>query len=477
MDFARYLQQPHPVQLFKKYINTNIAFVHRSAYDYIFDAANNELPAWLRPVGGPEMIRNILDGILWLAEYQPVVVAVPGTCERTAFETALTLYTLEPQFQAIANDDFSKLDQQRFYDRLDKHLDAVHGWMSLQRSYATGTFSKSVASDRLATHTPWTKFWLGVMQIEPNFLTSRMHRFWDCDDPYFETLVLLGTISPTLDSESPPIEICHAIHSALTKFRFRGRANSSIADFPYTGQRRYCSLAPTNRHLVQLWLGTGIKGERLIARYLYTAAANTSRYDISKLESQSQAYMLSDVCTRVHAISDTWHLSIGTLACIPRGSEASLPLQLSLPTYYVRPPKQLYPADDDASEATMNKLAFRRPELTLRLSCFAKRGPHQIVEEYYEKADLMGSISATATYNLSSETTAIVVAHSPDKKSRFRADFVGTVAERSACIDVILTDLWNDVDGQLTAWEQLYARACVKCYFAWFWEEEHSPNV
>jgi hypothetical protein len=77
MDFARYLQQPHPVQLFKKYINTNIAFVHRSAYDYIFDAANNELPAWLRPVGGPEMIRNILDGILWLAEYQPVVVAVP----------------------------------------------------------------------------------------------------------------------------------------------------------------------------------------------------------------------------------------------------------------------------------------------------------------------------------------------------------------------------------------------------------------
>jgi hypothetical protein len=459
------------IRIFKKYVNTNIAFVHRSAYDYIFDVANNELPAWLRPIGGPEMIHDILDGVLWLAEYQPVVVAVPetGTCEHTAFETALTLYTLEPQFQAIATVDFSKLDQQRLYDHLDKHLDAIHGWTSLQRSYPTGTFSKCVASDRLATHTPWTSFWLGVMQIEPSFLTSRMHRFWDCDDPFFETLVLLGTIGPTLDGESLPIEICHA---------FRERPNSSIADFPYTGQRRYCSLAPTNRHLVYSWLGTGIKRERLIARYLYIAAANTSRYDISELESHSHAYVLSDICTRVHAISDTWQLFIGTLACIPRGSEASSPLQLSLPLYYVRPPDLLYLADDDASEATMNKLSFRRPELTLRLSCFAKRGPHRLVEEYYEMADLMGSISATATYHLSSQTTAIVVAHKPGEKSRFRADFVGTIAERSTCIDVILTDLWDDVDSQLTAWEQLYARACVKCYFAWFWEEEeYSPNV
>jgi hypothetical protein len=89
----------------------------------------------------------------------------------------------------------------------------------------------------------------------------------------------------------------------------------------------------------------------------------------------------------------------------------------------------------------------------------------------------MGSISATATYHLSSETTAIVVAYSPEEKSRIRTNFVGTIAERSTCIDVILTDLWDDVDGQLTAWEQLYARACVKCYFACHWKSiDESPD-
>jgi hypothetical protein len=35
----------------------------------------------------------------------------------------------------------------------------------------------------------------------------------------------------------------------------------------------------------------------------------------------------------------------------------------------------------------------------------------------------------------------------------------------------VLDEIWEDAEGQLTAWEQLYLRACVKAYFMHFWRE------
>jgi hypothetical protein len=54
------------------------------------------------------------------------------------------------------------------------------------------------------------------------------------------------------------------------------------------------------------------------------------------------------------------------------------------------------------------------------------------------------------------------------------ARFVGSIAEMSDCLELVTNDIWADAENQLTAWEQLYLRACVKLYFSHFWKRRPS---
>jgi hypothetical protein len=123
------------------------------------------------------------------------------------------------------------------------------------------------------------------------------------------------------------------------------------------------------------------------------------------------------------------------------------------------------------NEAMMDKVLSCKPRLTLRLSCFAKDGPGPFVEQKGQDRSGINSF-ATTTYHLSLGITILVMAHNTKEEGAHSPNFVGTTAERSTCMDLILTDLWDDVDGQLTAWEQLYVRAYVKVYFACHWKVE-----
>jgi hypothetical protein len=49
--------------------------------------------------------------------------------------------------------------------------------------------------------------------------------------------------------------------------------------------------------------------------------------------------------------------------------------------------------------------------------------------------------------------------------------FSGSAAERLDCLQKVMDELWEDAEHQLTAWEQLYLRACVKTCFVHFWKE------
>jgi hypothetical protein len=476
------------LQILKKYLATNIAFVHRSAYDYIFDVINNERPAWLRPVAGPEMIHEILDGALWLAKVQPVVFANPGEVSsrpHTGVQDAHDLHTLRFLFDAIAKDDSAKLDRERVLEGLDKHLRALHTWTAVGKNDPTGTLSSFVAYGRRANLGPWTEFWRSSMRIEPRFLTSRMHRFRDRDDAYLDTIALLAEIDQgRMGRMYSRTEIYHAMRSALTEFRFQGHADSSITDFPYTGERRYCYLASSTR--VYSWLGTGSSHERLIPKYLYKVVHDTwcekrlqdnthrsqSRGDHEQ-ESPSRAYVLSDIFICTQAIMDTWKLFVGKFVRTSRDGEILSPLLLFMPAHYAQPQSLPYPVDD---EAMMNKVLSCKPELTLRLACFAKHGPDRFLED--KGQDSSGtSLFATATYHLSPGITALVMAHCVQENFPLQPSFVGTTAELSSCTDMIPTEIWDDADGQLTAWEQLYVRACMKCYFPWRWKvKEESPD-
>jgi hypothetical protein len=56
------------------------------------------------------------------------------------------------------------------------------------------------------------------------------------------------------------------------------------------------------------------------------------------------------------------------------------------------------------------------------------------------------------------------------------ARFVGSTAEMSDCLELVTNDIWDDAENQLTAWEKLYLRACVRLFFRHFWRSR-APSV
>lgn len=83
------------------------------------------------------------------------------------------------------------------------------------------------------------------------------------------------------------------------------------------------------------------------------------------------------------------------------------------------------------------------------------------------------TVSPIASYCLSSATTNALLMFSKIEYNRVdETRFVGSVAEISDCIDLVMEDVWADEESQLTAWEQLYLGTCVRFYFLHFWEDE-----
>lgn len=138
-----------------------------------------------------------------------------------------------------------------------------------------------------------------------------------------------------------------------------------------------------------------------------------------------------------------------------------LPLQLSKPMLQKYPSTSRY-----LNNAEMEKLLSCREEGRLRLLCFARRGPGSLRRA---GIDLM-TVSPIASYCLCSATTnALLIFSDVDYKIFDGTRFVGSIAELSRCIELVMHDIWNVAENQLTAWQQLYLRACVKIYFLHFW--------
>jgi hypothetical protein len=55
--------------------------------------------------------------------------------------------------------------------------------------------------------------------------------------------------------------------------------------------------------------------------------------------------------------------------------------------------------------------------------------------------------------------------------------WVGTAADYTSCLQVILDDIWQDRDQQLNAWQQLYALACLKLCFGRMWKIGNEARV
>ena len=171
--------------------------------------------------------------------------------------------------------------------------------------------------------------------------------------------------------------------------------------------------------------------------------------------------MLQAYCVLIQS----WRVFCGISCC---NQEFPLPLQLSSPMLYRYPPNSRFLNNEEIQRLL---LSFRG-EKRLRLSCFARRGPGRLGRAVKPPIP----VSPDASYCLSSATTSALLMFSKiDDDHSDETRFVGSLAEMSDCAELVMSDIRNDTDGQLTAWEQLYVRACVRFYFTYFWTRGPSP--
>jgi hypothetical protein len=129
------------------------------------------------------------------------------------------------------------------------------------------------------------------------------------------------------------------------------------------------------------------------------------------------------------------------------------PLQMQVPQSYAN--VHLAKAPDP--------FKYRWRRRTLRLLCL---DPKQVAE-----TTLLGlsrqRINVTAYFDISEQCSNEIGELVVDEQSPF-GDFTESMG-KERCLQLILTDIWEDPDGQLDAWQRLYVRAYVRKWFKYLW--------
>lgn len=462
-------------RVLSRFQESEIGFVHRSAYDYIFKEFGVG-PAWLRSVSTPEITDRVFYGNIWLAEYGVHVCKYSnGSCSNRVWQLSKVEHTIPAR-------DLLMLDEERVSEGLRRVFDALCSWESVRADSGHTTLrcaahegtdlqKKLNCDDGLDV---FGKFWTEVLILKPDFITSNLPRMWDRNDTYSSVVRVMQEWSfragnfdtPGLYGLSPQTHC--ALHSAMTNIRLAGQAKSSIMDLQLQIHPVYSLHKPFSNDGPRLvsWCGVGVPRESAIASRLLDMAwslespdedeQGQSRAAIIKslVGSDSlQATILENICT----IIDRWHLSKGMCAML---SDMPLPLQISLPKLSVRTAVEEYHTAPLPSSAS------------LRLSCFAKQGSNSLGHKKIGQ-----TFTAIATYQLSPKTTGAVMNFGTISRGDFydlrydRTQFVGSPTEQFKCTEMVMAELWENPDDQLNAWQQLYLRACVKLYFVHLWRE------
>lgn len=174
---------PFPIRgfafrLVQKHLNLAIDFVHRSAYDYIFENQRADRVVWLKSVGEKEIIRKVLSGVLWLSQYGPVLHTAAGQLRST---TRLN-WLFGPVIPAYA---VLKAGHESG-DGFEKLLDSLHSWTAAVQDgkHMSEQTTRLENDDDHPQHSqlPLRLFWYDMLSISPYFVASHSYRLWDRDD-------------------------------------------------------------------------------------------------------------------------------------------------------------------------------------------------------------------------------------------------------------------------------------------------------
>lgn len=468
--------QSTAVRLAKEHLRLNIAFVHRSAHDYVFGDNNADSPVWLQPVHRDETIRKVLKGALWLAQYGPILHVHAGRL-RTINSFDLMLRSVDPA-------DVLEAEQKWLCKDLERYFHSIDSWTSAMKDYDQvsqhmNRSSEDDGSDPQDSQLPLRRFWQDMIMVYPDFVASRSCHLWDRDDTYLNVAAILNSWYPRRSLYRP--DMYSAIFSVATEFLRRGLPYKQVTLLE-TQRRHYSVMSQPRRsedggELIS-WKSLSTCHEAFYVLQMTFTATLIARNDTSHRSDHMETGsipldQLLDCVSSMEigilefycALVQGWQL----FYAVPRYVQKDpLPLQLSIPMLYKYPPTSRY-----LNYVAKKRLLSCRTELRLQLSCFSRKGPNRLRAAEFRPIP----VAPIASYCLSLATTrALLMFIDVDYRNSDGTTFVGSVADISGCIELVMGDIWDDVGKQLTAWDQLYLRTCVKFYFPYFWETR-APGV
>jgi hypothetical protein len=455
-----------------QHLGARIRFVHRSAYDYILGETSASRHTWLNSLQKDEIARKVLNGALWIFQYGPILHWAAGRLHTT---TSLGMII----DSAISIDDLLKVDQMWVYNGIEKVVDSLHSRTSAVKDYkrVSQQATKSEVDRDFPRHIQplLREFWYDILEISPGFVTSHSCQLCDRDDAYLNVAALFYSWSRArLRKALYNHDMDSAMFSVATEFRRRGLHYAKVTSSEMRLQRhsmfyKGIVLAEKTERLIS-WDALSADHE---ASYVLTLEATAAKIaDTEREPDAPETYAIpQDQASDRHKPLDigileaycvlvqTWRLFYAT-QCYVQGTPS--PLQISVPMLYKYPPTSRYLNDVEIKTLLLSC----REEKVLRLDCFAKRGTGRLGKAEHRPIPT----SPAASYCLSSATSNALSRFSDigDHNSD-ETRFAGSVVEFSDCKQAVMDDICDDAENQLTAWEQLYLRACVKSYFLHFW--------
>lgn len=432
--------------------DSNLAWMHRSAFDYISGLAHEDTNFRLTPMSDADVIYDTLQAYRWLAQYTPMIHNFYGK----GLDTSALSMVVWGIVQLV-----KKMNDHNLVEEAYHVLDEIYG--ALYSSVIEDSTSKesnpiltaALCEQYAITTVQWhndlallSGFWRAAGQLEDYLLsrfdviTGRAHGAALCAETLLDQRYMASGHSDVVQQSS--LEALDHISGVCAERHVAPQVlfgQSIIRLISWTGSELDCEILRP----LSIYFPYSKFDELLPALTINAGSGRIEGRDAVELESRltvvCDAYQLFVDCGRLDGLSTSeWR----DLRLLLSWNHYNLGLDVVFPQ------------------------TFELPRAVLRLCC--SKYPS---ESYVGESNVLAT--ATTYFDLSSQvTTQVMAACSNFSQSRHNdledAELSGTSADLACCQQMIIDEIWENRNEQLDAWGQLYILANVKKWFGSYWK-------
>jgi hypothetical protein len=440
-----------------EYSRHHIRWVHRSAHDCIFGERSETIAQWIFLDDDLELKKKSVDCLLWLAEHLPMFSM--SKYEENASQLAAFDDLIRDIILLTSYDEGFQIAG-KLHDLIASAFpgqDRRHCRKELQ-DIAGGGFSDV---DEML---PLYSLWVGILEIG-------RHGYFDhlVQKPFAAQICrsLIWNDAAGGDDALRCLLLSHVLRY------FQPWTNSKLVSggflhnrqFGYRQHGRRFSQSPVNPIIIS-WQGSRDHDEAGMIHDLAIFRGSACDPSLSNRFWQQvlELFEAREVWRGPQAVDEDDQL---------------LPLQLILPNSGFL---QMWAASQSSAIPSSALPASR-----FRIMCLRRHQqiyvsqtlPHEVTHAHEAVAMFDLSSTATEALLLQSQWWTSDATEFPTlaTASFLEMTWVGTDADYSSCVQVIIDDIWQDRDQQLDAWQQLYILACVKLCFGRMWKIGNEARV